>query len=181
MSVYFHYCLLTLLVLVFVHAIYHKVTDFYRFTGVLTNYRILPYELSNGASYSIIGLEVGATLLSLFPVSRSAGLMLFAALLGMYLLAMGWNLLKGRNSISCGCGGEPTPISYRQILRNSTLIVLACVAMQTPSTGADVAGVLVAMLTGFVFWLMYLLTEKVWALVAINKPVTASDLLQVKK
>jgi hypothetical protein len=56
----------------------------------------------------------------LFSQGQSRWLAL--ALFALYGAAITINLLRGRQHIDCGCGGDGTPISWGLVLRNAVLL-----------------------------------------------------------
>ncbi len=112
----------------------HKLTDFRRFSATLSAYQLAPQAVTPALAGLVVGLELVAaiTLLMVFLVpivlpgyegalfARPAALLAPLLLLG-YAIAMAVNLLRGRRSIDCGCGGAPMPLSKTLVLRNLLL------------------------------------------------------------
>lgn len=121
-------------------AAWHKLTDHARFRGILAAYEVLPAALAAPAAWLIAALE--AMLAIAWALGWNVGVTATAtaALLAVYTLAIGLNLLRGRTYIDCGCGfasssagGNGQQLSGRLILRNALLIVLALTASLAPS------------------------------------------------
>src|SRR3989344_1018538 len=126
------------------HAAAHKLLDTARFEGILWDYRLAP-ELAIPAVALLLPLAefaVGSALL--IPTFQDQAFMAAAALLALYAVAMGVNLVRGRSEISCGCGGPPTPISLALVLRNlalcTCLLSSAALASSQPSWLVILAG-----------------------------------------
>ena len=50
-----------------------------------------------------------------------------------FTVAMAMNMLRGRDDIDCGCGGQQQILSYWLLLRNAVLII-GCLLLIVPST-----------------------------------------------
>jgi len=112
---------------VFGQACLHKLMDFRRHVEVIKDYRIAPARLAPVLGAVVVLLELAAAVLVLWPALRSAGLGLGAGLLLVYGLSIGFNLLRGRTSIDCGCGWgtHGQRISNWLLLRNALLVGVA--------------------------------------------------------
>jgi hypothetical protein len=99
----------------------HKLRTIPRFKASLIAYDLLPAAVLAPAARMIPAAEllIGASLLiqPIWPVSGPVS----AALLGLYALAMGLNLARGREHIDCGCGDKPQPLSLMLVFRNLLL------------------------------------------------------------
>ncbi|MCZ6855836.1 MAG: methylamine utilization protein MauE [Gammaproteobacteria bacterium] len=112
----------------------HKIREFAQFRVVLADYELLPGVLVLPAACTVVVIELVLTLLwfsalftSLF-IAVSA--ILSAALLTLYGIAVGINLIRGRVHISCGCGvpganNTDQPLSSGILVRNSVLALIA--------------------------------------------------------
>ncbi len=112
--------------LVFLGALRHKVRSWPRFRASLAAYRLVPEE-SIGFVAGLLVLLEGWVGVALLGVER-IGLIGAALLLCLYMCAILANLLRGRREIDCGCGDEPTPLSYGLVLRNLALAGAAALA-----------------------------------------------------
>ena len=116
---------------IFLFAASHKARNYLAFRGVLSEYRLLPAALVGIAAPAVVGAEIVAALALLAPAGLMPGVPAASAaalLLCAYTGAIAVNLLRGRTSIDCGCGGEPTPLSGWLLLRNALLLGLAFTA-----------------------------------------------------
>lgn len=115
-----------LLAAIFAQAVVHKIRAWPRFKASLTAYDILPEPMISMAAGILVVWELVAivALVSWMAV----GLPLAAMLLAMYALAMAINVVRGRTHIDCGCGDEPTPVSWVLVGRNVVLIGLAALS-----------------------------------------------------
>lgn len=106
-----------------VYAAVHKLRDMLEFRLSLGAYELIPAALVRPIAYALplVELLLGVACLAQLPASYLGALVLFA----VYTLAILINLARGRDSIDCGCGGPPQPLSYALVLRNG-LLLLAC-------------------------------------------------------
>ena len=116
---------------VFVDASIHKWQNLEEFKSTLGNYQILPESLMGAFVYSIPVVELLCGIALLIPYSTHLAASFGAVLLLMYMFAIGINLLKGRRTIDCGCGGteQKQAISEWLILRNGILLFFAYIVM----------------------------------------------------
>ena len=151
-----------LLAAVFASACRHKLVEWQRFRAAFAAYRIVPEGLV-GAVAGLVTLTeilVVLALILLWP----AGLFGAALLLGVYLVAIGVNLARGRRHIDCGCGDEPTPLSYRLLVRNALLSGLALWAGWAHGTaGVSWAAGFVALVAALVAFGIYMAVEQLIA------------------
>jgi hypothetical protein len=121
--------------LMFLAAAYHKLSDTAGFRVTLLEYQLLPESLVSPASRIIPIVEIllgGSWLLSWYGQSMTA--IASAGLLGIYALAIGINLYRGRIHFDCGCsfGGKDDNeqfLSGGLVTRNLILIVAALITM----------------------------------------------------
>ncbi len=131
------------LAVVFLLAAGHKVRDLPRFRASLAAYEIVPEGFASWSAPLLVGLEL-LTVAVLF-LHEGRGLLLAFTLIGVYSLAIGINLLRGRTEIDCGCGDLPTPLSAWLLLRNLLLMALALAAGRHPVVqGSPMAWLVVA-------------------------------------
>ncbi len=116
---------MVLLASLFGPAAWHKITRRQDFAGSLQAYRLVPPRLLPALAFLLPLLEALVPLGLIAPSTRMPALLLAAALLLVYALAMALNLLRGRASIDCGCGDEAQPLSWALVLRNAVLVALA--------------------------------------------------------
>ncbi|MDG6774451.1 MauE/DoxX family redox-associated membrane protein [Thiomicrorhabdus sp. ZW0627] len=148
------------IILVMVRASMHKAFDIHEFQGFVADYEVLPESLVKPVSYAIVAVEIGAVVLMLVPTLREFGLMLTIVLLSIYALSMGVNLVRGKTSIECGCGGTPQPLSYTLILRNIVLIVFALLPLSGLPEEFAFMETLLAMAAGVFLWVFYQFFEQ---------------------
>ena len=126
--------------LMFLLAAYHKLSNGAEFRVTLLEYQLLPEWLVSPASRIIPIIEIllgGSWLLSWYEQSMTA--IGSAALLGVYALAIGINLYRGRVHFDCGCsfGGKDDNeqfLSGGLVARNLILIVTALVTLLPAGT-----------------------------------------------
>jgi uncharacterized membrane protein YphA (DoxX/SURF4 family) len=112
---------------VFVVASFHKWQNMSEFRQTLSDYRVVPERLLSLFIYSIPALEMITGVALLIPIGSGLAAIFASVLLFVYMFAIGINLLKGRRSIDCGCGGteQRQNISEWLLLRNGLLLFLA--------------------------------------------------------
>ncbi|MFT5132128.1 MAG: putative membrane protein YphA (DoxX/SURF4 family) [Gammaproteobacteria bacterium] len=130
-------CALTLSY-VFVVAGFHKIRDIVEFKSTLENYQVVPTFLLSFFVYLIPVLELLTGIALIVPFTSELAAISASVLLIMYLFAMGINLVKGRRTIDCGCGGteQKQNISEWLLLRNGVLLFFAyCVTATVEGRG----------------------------------------------
>lgn len=123
----------TSLGLLFFTAAKHKLNSPGRFTAQLAAYELVPPAILPGLSRAIPVAEMAVVFLILVPITRPWAGVLAGGLLASYTVAMAINLLRGRDDIDCGCGGQPQMLSYWLLLRNAALII-GCLLLVIPGT-----------------------------------------------
>ena len=123
--------------LVFATAVVGKIRHRHELAGVVANYRLLPEPLAAGVAWIVVGLECLTVLSLVSGLWLAAGAALAIALLGIFALAMGINLARGRREIDCGCfqSGLRQTLSAVLVVRNLVLAIIL-----TPLLAAGVAG-----------------------------------------
>jgi hypothetical protein len=115
------------LALLLLGAFRHKARDLGGFRAAVADYRILPvWAVTAGTALLLAGeLSVGIALLvpGLGGVAAPAA----AALLTLYSVAIGVNLVRGRRDIDCGCSGPGARRTLGEglLVRNAVLIATA--------------------------------------------------------
>lgn len=145
------------LCLVFVRALLHKISSFEEHIGTVRDYRVV----SNArlAGIAVVVAEALTVAGLLWPTTRAAATVLAIALLMLYSGAIAINLLRGRTTIDCGCGGGGQGISPLHVVRNLVLIAIAAplvlldsaMPIQLSASFAVVGCVLVLWLTFLAF------------------------------
>ncbi len=112
---------------VFVFAAQHKLRNRLRFQGIVRQYKLTPASASAALSLAIPLCEFGiAVALLVLPL---IGALMAAALLGLYAGGIAINLVRGRQHIDCGCGGEATPLSTALIGRNLLMVFMVLLVL----------------------------------------------------
>lgn len=120
---------------IFVVAAVHKWRAMEEFRETLVNYRLLPESFTRLFAIVVPVMEFTAGLALLVPQANRPAALVSGILLLAYMTAMGINLMRGRRSIDCGCGGgdQKQNISEWLILRNAVLLFFAwCVVAAGP-------------------------------------------------
>jgi hypothetical protein len=128
--------------LMFLFAAYHKLSNGPQFRITLLEYQLLPEALVAPASRVIPIFEIllgGSWLLSYYQQGLTA--IGSAALLGIYALAIGINIYRGRVHFDCGCGfaGKDDNEQYLSgglVIRNLVLIGAAMLTLLPSGTRA---------------------------------------------
>ncbi len=93
----------------------------------ITAYQVFPESLARVAGHVLPPIEVllGISML-LVPQLAAAAVFLFAS----FALAVGFNVLRGRTDLRCGCFGATGlhTISWAHVAANATLALLAAIA-----------------------------------------------------
>ena len=107
------------------YAAVHKLSHMLDFRLALGAYQLVPLWAVTPMAYGFALAETGLAVACLAQVPE-AFLGAFA-LLAIYTAAIAVNLARGMDSIDCGCGGPPQPLSFALVVRNA-LLLSACVA-----------------------------------------------------
>jgi uncharacterized membrane protein YphA (DoxX/SURF4 family) len=86
----------------FVIAAVPKIADPPSFAHMIYNYRLVPAQLVNVMALTMPWIELLAGLALIIGVWKRAALMLIAAMLVVFIVAISINLARG-NAIDCGC------------------------------------------------------------------------------
>jgi len=140
-------------------AAWHKFRDLPVFAAVLDAYRILPRRLVPLLAPLVPVTEAGLAVGVCVPASRPVCAVAIAALMGLYALAIGWNVARGRTDLDCGCTGplERRPVAAWMVYRNALLAGLVLPVAWTwdsrAMTALDIFAVLAALVTSVFLWL----------------------------
>jgi hypothetical protein len=104
-----------------------KLRDVGAFAAAIAGYRLLPFSLARPAAVSFVAAEWILAAALLLPGLHAPAALYAAGLLGLYTVAIGWNLVRGRRDIDCGCGGPlgRQRISEALVVRNTVLVAAA--------------------------------------------------------
>lgn len=149
----------------FATAGWHKLHDPAQFGALIEQY--LPASLGRRWQVYPVGLtELALALVVLLPATRMLGGLLAASLLIVYAGLMGWQLVKGRRDLRCGCGGPASQVMIspvllvRNLLCASAALLLVMPVESSPWTIPTVG--LVLFIAGFLV-LLYLSSEQLIA------------------
>jgi len=113
---------------IFLFACWHKIVDPRAFAVDVATYQILPLALVNPVAIVLPWVELVAGLMLLLGVRVRAGALLVAAMMSVFLVALGSALSRGLQ-MSCGCfasqGAAADPISAKTVLRDLGWLALA--------------------------------------------------------
>ncbi len=104
-----------------------KLFDRRRFRAVLYNYDILPGAVLGLASVVLPVLEIAIAIALVVPAAQVFGAMGATILLVLYGAMIGFNIMRGRRAMDCGCsfGRSSGELSGGLVWRNIVLAVLA--------------------------------------------------------
>lgn len=105
-----------------------KLRDREMFEAIVENYRVLPAGPASLWFARMLPLvEIAAAGLLLWPAMRAIGAAVAIGLLAVFCLAIGFNLLRGRRDVDCGCGGASgrQTLSWWLVARNAVLAAIA--------------------------------------------------------
>lgn len=147
--------------MLFATAGWHKLKNQSQFRVIVGEYQILPESLVSLVAILIPLIELDLAVAWLFQLMPAFTASCSIALLTIYCLAIGANLVRGRRHINCGCGfggssDAEVPLSSGLILRNLVLIMVLVVCF-IPQTGRalvwiDYMAVLFATIMGLLLY-----------------------------
>lgn len=148
---------------------------------LVESYEIVPKNLVKVFSYLNISIELFTGAILFLGLYHILSTVLTLILLSMYIAAISINLLRGRKSISCGCGGVlgNHQLSLNLVIRNIILFLVTCVLF----FHKPVLGSIQALFQGFQVSTIYNLNYFVILLFANAFLVTSlivSNLLKIK-
>ena len=115
----------------------HKVRAWPRFQASLAAYQLIPSALVSATAGLLVIAEAVVSVGLLLCQAWST--LLAQALLGLYALVIAISVLRGRTHIDCGCGDEPTPVSWLLVVRNGLLISIAVIAWRLMAEPGGIA------------------------------------------
>jgi len=120
-----------LLSYLFLNAAFSKIQNPAYFRQSIADYQLLPVPLLKTGGYTLIGLELLAGVFALIPTTAIFSVLIMAALLGTYALAIAVNLVRGRRYLDCGCNGPNNrqAITWFLVLRNLALLMLVMILL----------------------------------------------------
>ncbi|MFC4768170.1 MauE/DoxX family redox-associated membrane protein [Effusibacillus consociatus] len=126
---------------------------------IVEEYRILPTPFVRAYAWFEVLMEMAIGILLLFGFLQKEATIAAVLLLIMYNVAISVNLLRGRNEISCGCGGlvGDHRLSWSIVLRNFGLMILCWWIYQFNSVWGSLQAILSGGTLGqafdFKFWI----------------------------
>jgi hypothetical protein len=121
---------------IFAFAAFHALREWAVFGGIVEQYRIAPRWLARIAARILPPLELAAAAALVLPRTSSAGAVLGLCLMALFTVAITINLVRGRVSIDCGCGGASGQrLSPGLVLRNLVVAFGLVVAWLAPPNG----------------------------------------------
>ncbi|WMD18317.1 MauE/DoxX family redox-associated membrane protein [Achromobacter seleniivolatilans] len=129
--------------------------------GVIANYRVLPSILVRPTAYVLPIVECAICLALLFPMSRHVAAAAALVLIGIFTIAIGVNLIRGRTWVDCGCFSSTLrqPISWGVVARNAFFMIAATLPLVSSNERAvalgDIAAAAVIAMALFVLSLAF--------------------------
>ncbi|MCB1692043.1 MAG: hypothetical protein KDI19_04710 [Pseudomonadales bacterium] len=124
--------------LLWLFASMHKLGEHGIFEATLADYQLLPTSLVRPVARLLAYTEGCLAIAWIVRAQPVYVVGISTALLSLYALAMGINIVRGRTGISCGCSfaatGEDARLSWWLVLRNLGLVAVAFIAL-VPTTG----------------------------------------------
>jgi hypothetical protein len=122
------------LALLLASAALHKLRDLASFRAAVAGYALVPEALSGAIAGTLACVEASLAAALVAPAAwgvRTVALGGCAALVGLYALAIGANLARGRRDIDCGCAGHAgrQTLSGWLLARNGLLAATALVCL----------------------------------------------------
>jgi uncharacterized membrane protein YphA (DoxX/SURF4 family) len=143
--------------LLFLHSGLGKARDVPKTIEAIDAYQLVPDRLTGVAAVLLIGGEMSVGLSLLSGIGLVGGVTAGAALLLLFAVAMGANLMRGNTSIDCGCDpmARPQPLNWGLVARNLglALLLLTCLF---PAPRADLALWINAAAAGAITFILYL-------------------------
>lgn len=101
------------------------------FTSAIAAYHLLPQRWVDPFATTLPWLELALGLMLLLGWGTRIAAVVSAALLIVFLAAMGINLARGRKDLDCGCSGKhhSQKIGWKTITRNVILLLLSAQAI----------------------------------------------------
>ncbi|WP_409252099.1 DoxX family protein [Bacillus sp. SCS-153A] len=127
-----------------------KMKDFNTHLETLKDYKIIPPSFIKLSGVIGIFLELVLSTFLLVGIFLKVTTFLLGLLLVTYTLFISINLIRGRNNISCGCGGVlgEKVISSSLVFRNIIFILIAGIILFTESYLMSIDGFFIGMNVG---------------------------------
>lgn len=149
--------------LLFARAAWHKLSDFTAFTGYVADYEVVPEKYVRAASMLVVAAEAVVILALLTPGGNVVGSLVAMTMFALYAGAMAVNVGRGRDRIECGCGGAVQPLSWRLVIRNGVLAMIAALGLLASPDALALEEAVAALIGGFTLWAGYILVEQIMA------------------
>jgi putative oxidoreductase len=109
--------------LVFIAASLHKIAAAQEFGRVIENYRIVPWFAINFIALILPWVELFCGLLLVTGVFRPAASLIVLGLTAVFILSVGFNMIRGLE-FDCGCFGSVHTPPWRILVRDAGLFLL---------------------------------------------------------
>ena len=109
--------------LMFIAASLHKIAAAQEFGRVIENYRIVPWFAINLLALVLPWIELICGLLLVSGILRPAASLIVLGLTAVFILAVGFNMLRGLE-FDCGCFGSVHTPPWRILVRDAGLFLL---------------------------------------------------------
>jgi Methylamine utilisation protein MauE len=129
---------------IFALAAFHAMREWTAFGGIIEQYRVAPRWVAIVVARILPPLELTTAAALVLPPASHAGAALGLCLMAMFTAAIALNLVRGRVSIDCGCGGAGgQKLSMGLVLRNLMVMAGLALAWTTPAAGVVDAATMV--------------------------------------
>jgi hypothetical protein len=121
---------------VFALAAYHAMRGWAVFGGIVEQYHVAPRWLAQLAAWILPPLQSVVAVCLVLPATSRVGAALGMALLALFTVAITINVVRGRVSIDCGCGGATgQKLSRALVVRNLLMMLGLASAWAAPNWG----------------------------------------------
>nr|WP_256437631.1 MauE/DoxX family redox-associated membrane protein [Brevibacillus sp. HB1.2] len=164
---------------IFLTAGYMKIKNIEEHSQVIKEYQLIPNTFIPHVTRFLIIIEIICGIGLYLGMYKNFTLFTSLALLVVYSVAITINLLRGRNEISCGCGGVlgTHNLSWKQVIRNGFLLLLSIWLWFQPFVFGNIENVLSGgnwleinvILIIFISWLTLLVISISKSMLSVNK------------
>ncbi|MED4572683.1 MauE/DoxX family redox-associated membrane protein [Brevibacillus agri] len=124
---------------------YMKIKNIHEHSQVIKEYRLIPNSIIPYVAFFLITIEIMCGIGLYLGVYKYFTLLTAFTLLVVYSVAITINLVRGRNEISCGCGGVlgTHNLSWKLVIRNIFLLLLIIWLWFKPFVFGNIENVLI--------------------------------------
>ena len=151
--------------IVLLAAAFHKLRGWEAFRASVEGYRLLPDAAAAIVAGLLPVLEALAGVALIVDGLRIAGAWLACGTIGIATAAVAINVLRGRTTIACGCGGldGEQRLSWALVSRNGVLLALLAAGTTTASPPAGIAAQATLAASALAFVALYAVASQLLA------------------